>query len=141
MSALASHKTISNTLLTFFHRPETVTSSAPAVSQAIKEAESSSDGFIYLGIILHQLLPQFAGKPLSLIDELSNLYPINGEDYKNFHNRALDMQTKLTLSKITMPPTMFFEHYLTQITKTCFFLTFNDIRKWSNLVIYHLFCK
>ena len=73
MSVLASYKTISNALLTFFHRPKTVISSAPGVSQAIKEVESSSDGFIYIETILHQLLPQFAGKPLSLIDELSNL--------------------------------------------------------------------
>ena len=81
MSVLASYKTISNALLTFFHRPETVTRSAPGVSQAMKEVESSSDGFIYLGTILHQLLPQFAGKPLSLIDELGSLFIVNGEEY------------------------------------------------------------
>ena len=82
MSVLALYKTISNTLLTFLHRPWTVTSSVPGVSQAIKEVESSSDIFIYLRSILHQLLPQFTGKPLRLIEELSPLFIVNDEEYK-----------------------------------------------------------
>ena len=52
-----------------------------------------------------------------MIDELSTLFIVNGEEYKKIHTRALEMQTKLTLSKITMPPTMFFEHYLSQLNK------------------------
>ena len=48
LSILGSYKTISNSLLTFFLRPETVTSSAPQVSKAINSIKSSTDGFVYL---------------------------------------------------------------------------------------------
>ena len=53
MSVLESYKTISNALLTFFHRPDTVTSSAPEISKAVREVDSPSNGFIYLRTILH----------------------------------------------------------------------------------------
>ena len=60
---LVSYKCISNVLLAFFIRPETVSAAAPQVFQAISEVKSSSDGFVYLVIVLHRLLPQFGGTP------------------------------------------------------------------------------
>ena len=64
---LASYKCISNSLLTFFIRPETISALDPQVFQAISEVKSSSDDFVYLVIVLHCLLPQFGGSPLDLI--------------------------------------------------------------------------
>ena len=116
-SILSSYKTISNALLTWFLRPETVTASASKTEKAIQSVESSSDGFIFLGTILHQLLPQFGGEPPNLLVEMATLLPICGEDYLDFHKRAIQLQTKLTLSRITIPPNMIVRHYLLQLNK------------------------
>ena len=66
-------------------RPETVSASASKTAKAIQSVESSSDGFIYLGTILHELPPQFGGEPPDLLVEMATLLPINGEDYLDFH--------------------------------------------------------
>ena len=116
-SILGSYKCISNALLTFFVRPESVTGSAPRVFQSISEVKSSSDGFVYLAIILHRLLPQFGGPPLNLLDEIKTLFPVNGEELQDFHNRAIALRNHLKLSKVSIPPTLFFDHYLAQLNK------------------------
>lgn len=116
-SILGSYRTISNSLLTFFVRLETVTTCAPEVSQAIEECKTSSDRFVYLGTILYRLLPQFERRPLNLIDEISKLCPINGEDILDFHKRTLSIQTSLKLSRMSVPPTLFFHTYLNQLNK------------------------
>ena len=102
LSILGSYKTISNLLLTFFLHPDIV---------------SDSDGFVYLATILHRLLPQFGGRPLKLLDEVAKLYPIEGEDLLDFHKRALSIEASLTLSRMAVPPTLFFQHYLDQLNK------------------------
>ena len=91
--------------------------SAPEVSQAISDCKASSDGFVYLAIILHHLLPQFGGRPLKLLDEVAKLYPIEGEDLLDFHKRALSIKASLTLSRMPVPPTLFFQHCLGQLNK------------------------
>lgn len=109
---LASYKCISNALLAFFIRPETISDSAPRVYQAISEVKSSSDGFIYLAIIPHRLLPQFGGPPLDLLTEIGSLARINGEDIREFQNRAIALSNHLNLSRTMMPPNLFFGRYL-----------------------------
>lgn len=52
-----------------------------------------------------------------MIDELATLTINNGEEYKEFHKRALATLTKLELARITIPPTMFLSQYLTQLNK------------------------
>ena len=117
MSILGSYKAISNALLTFFLRPETVAASAPKTLEAIKSVETSSDGFVLLATILHQILPQFGGEHPDLLVEMSKLIPVPGEEYKNFHNRAVDLDTRLTLSRILVPPNLLVRHYLAQLNK------------------------
>ena len=97
LSILGSYKSISNALLTFFLRPETVVDSTSKTFEAIKSVETSSDGFVFLATILHQLLPQFGRERPNLLVEMGKLVPILGEDYKSFRNRAVDLDTRLTL--------------------------------------------
>ena len=104
LSILGSYKTISNALLTLFLRAETVANFTPKTTQAIQSVEASSDEFVYLATILHQLLPQFGGEPPNLLIEMGNLPPIYSEDYDTFHTRAINLETKLTLALITRLP-------------------------------------
>ena len=94
--------------MTYFIKPTTVTTSAPRVSMAINSIRSSSDGFVYLATVLHKILPQFGGPAVHLLTELKNLSITVGEELSDFHERAQDLQTKLTLSRVTVPPTLFF---------------------------------
>lgn len=85
ITILAAYKMISNSLLNFFIRKETVAVSATRVTNAIASVEDSSDGFVYLATVLHKLLPQFGGTPLDLIDEIKSLQVIEGEELEEFH--------------------------------------------------------
>ena len=100
-----------------FLRPETVADSASKTLEAIKSVETPSDGFIFLTTILHQLLPQFGEEHPYLLVEMGKLVPILGEDYKSFHNRAVDLDTRLTLSQIVVPPNLLVRHYLEQLNR------------------------
>ena len=83
-SILSSYKAISNALLNFFIRKETVSSSATRVTNAISTVKHSTDGFVFLATVLHKLLPQFGGEPLNLLDEMKSLSVVNGEDLEDF---------------------------------------------------------
>ena len=48
---------------------------------------------------------------------MATLLPINGEDYLDFHKRTIQLQTKLTLARITVPPNMIVRHYLLQLIR------------------------
>lgn len=49
---------------------------------------------------------------------MQSLFVINGEDLEDFHTRALSLQSRLALSRMTVPPTLLFEHYLSQLNQT-----------------------
>ena len=104
--------------MTFFLRPETVSTSAPRVTMAINSIRTSSDGFVYLATVLHKLLPQFGGPAFHLLTELKTLHINDGEELDSFHERAQALQTRITLSRVTVPPTLFFSHYLAMLN-TC----------------------
>ena len=99
--------------MTFFIGPETVSDSAPQVFQAISEVKSSSDGFVFLAIILHRLLPQFGGSPVDILTEIGNLIPIHGD----FQNRAIVLSNYLELSRMMVPSNLFFSRYLKQLNR------------------------
>lgn len=115
---LCSYKSISNALLNFFMKKETVSDSATRVATAVSSVTHTSDGFVYLATVLHKLLPQFGGQPLDLLDEMKNLFISNGEDLEDFHKRALALQTRLELSRMTVPPTLVAGRYLA-LLNTC----------------------
>lgn len=63
-------------------------------------------------------MPQFGGPALDLLEELRSLTITDGEELEDFHERAQSLQTKLILSRVTIPSTLFFSHYL-ELLNTC----------------------
>ena len=109
---------ICNSLYNFFTRKENVSETANRVATVVSLVKHSSDGFIYLVTILHRLLPQFGGPSLNLITEIQSLFVNNGEDLEDFHMRAQALQSHIELSRMIVPPTLLFEHYLSQLNQT-----------------------
>ena len=73
-----SYLSLSTGLYNYFTTPETIGTSAIKVAQAFKEVRMHHDGFFILANILHKLLPQFGGSPVSTTDILSDLVISSG---------------------------------------------------------------
>ena len=55
--------------------------------------------------------------PLDLITEIESLVIINGEDLRDFHNSVIAFSNHLGLSRMMVPPNLFFGRYLKQINR------------------------